>query len=356
MMKKRQNNIEVLRVLCMFLIVVSHYVYHGLKQGTTAHLLGLYPLQVGTRLSFWDYSLMEVFYLISRVSVDCYVMITGYFLISRQTFRWKGLFGVWFQTFFYAVVIGLVFFSLGKLSSLERVLPYFTPIRSNAYWFITTYVGLLLLAPFVSKIAVSLSKRNYQYLLLIVFVMNFQPLFGVCYSNRIFQFVTLFLVGGYFQIYGIFNIWKRNSKIVYAIVLMSLYILATIYNWLRNTNGWELKSSEFNDIIVFLALATFVLFLSLECKSRICEVIVKLSPYTLGVYLIHDNDLIRSCLWEIALGNKNNMPMFLHCLLVSLLIFFICVFVDFMRSKIFKYFKINKCIDFISKKVPEVKV
>ncbi len=30
-MQKRQENIELLRVLSMFLIVVSHYIYHGLK-------------------------------------------------------------------------------------------------------------------------------------------------------------------------------------------------------------------------------------------------------------------------------------------------------------------------------------
>ena len=37
---KRQNNIEVLRVICMFLIVVSHYIYHGLKENPIAHELG----------------------------------------------------------------------------------------------------------------------------------------------------------------------------------------------------------------------------------------------------------------------------------------------------------------------------
>ena len=33
-MAKRQKNIEVLRVLSMFLIVVSHYIYHGLKNSS----------------------------------------------------------------------------------------------------------------------------------------------------------------------------------------------------------------------------------------------------------------------------------------------------------------------------------
>ena len=49
---------------------------------------------------------------------------------------------------------------------------------------------------------------------------------------------------------------------------MILYVMATFYNWIVNRNGWELKSSEYNDLILFLALATFVVFLQMSCESK----------------------------------------------------------------------------------------
>lgn len=353
---KRQNNIEVLRVICMFLIVVSHYMYHGLKENPIAHGFGLYPLSIVDNSAFFNYTFMELYYLISRVAVDCYVMITGYFLISRLSFRWKGLLTVYIQTLFYSAGIALLFYLLGLLPSIKTVLPYFIPVHSNAYWFVTTYIGLLLLAPFLSKGVMSLSKRNYLLLLLVLFIMNFQPLYGQVFSNRIFQFVALYLVGGYFRLYGICNLWKRNSKKVYILVLMILYVMATFYNWIVNRNGWELKSSEYNDLILFLALATFVVFLQMSCESKKWILFAKLSPYTFGVYLIHDHELIRNYLWKNIVCNEIHIPMFLHCLIISLLVFFICIFLDFFRSKIFRICKIDGLIGFVSNKVIKITI
>lgn len=39
---KRNSNIEVLRSTCMFLVVVSHYMFHGLKAYNINWLNGIY--------------------------------------------------------------------------------------------------------------------------------------------------------------------------------------------------------------------------------------------------------------------------------------------------------------------------
>ena len=356
MKKNRQSNIEVLRVLCMFLIVISHYIYHGLKQNSYACLAGIYPFDIGVNISFMDYSFMELLYLISRVAVDCYVMITGYFLITRLSFRWNGLISVWFQTLFYSVLIALLFKIFGPMSSMKKLLLSLLPIYSNAYWFVTTYVGLLLLAPFISKVALNLSKRNYLALLMIFFLMNFQLLYGSIFSNRIFQFIGFYLVGGYFKIYGIPKIWKNNSKLVYLIVLLLLWTLATLYNWIFNNQNWDLKSSEYNDLILFLALATFVLFLCMSCKSKYWRIITRLAPYTFGVYLIHDNELIRGILWRHATVNNYGLPMFIHCLLISFCIFILCVLIDYLKCKIFKMLGVQEKINLIISRIPKIEI
>ena len=68
-MKKRQVNFELLRILCMYMIVVGHCLFHG---RVTA------KLGYGTVNYFLSY-LIQSF---SVVHVNCFVMLAGYSLLS----------------------------------------------------------------------------------------------------------------------------------------------------------------------------------------------------------------------------------------------------------------------------------
>ena len=103
MQQTRNNNFDVLRVLALFLIVIQHYILCGLKPSEVYHYM---PME-----SFGDilnYISMEALYILSVVGVDCFVMITGYFLINRLSFRWKGMMRIWIQTFVYGIAVSLL--------------------------------------------------------------------------------------------------------------------------------------------------------------------------------------------------------------------------------------------------------
>ena len=70
-MKKRQVNFELLRILCMYMIVVGHCLFHG---RVTA------KLGFGTTNYFLSY-LIQAF---SIVHVNCFVMLSGYFSIDKH--------------------------------------------------------------------------------------------------------------------------------------------------------------------------------------------------------------------------------------------------------------------------------
>ena len=101
-MKNRVLNFEVLRVLAMFFIVTQHYIYWGLKPSDIYHYMPMNSL-----LDMFNYISMEALYLISVIGVDCFVMITGYFLIDRLTFRWKGMMNVWLQTVIFGTLVSV---------------------------------------------------------------------------------------------------------------------------------------------------------------------------------------------------------------------------------------------------------
>ena len=55
-------------------------------------------------------------------------------------------------------------------------------IRNNTYWFVIQYTALLIFSPFLSKIALSLTKKN-QLLLLVLFIINVSLNFGFSYGD-----------------------------------------------------------------------------------------------------------------------------------------------------------------------------
>ena len=73
------------------------------------------------------------------------------------------------------------------------------------------------------------------------------------------------------------------------------------------------------------------------------NIMVKVAPYTFGIYLIHDHLMVRDWLWKIvsltSYGQRWDYS--LYVFILSLLVFVICTFVDAVRKKIFSLFDID---------------
>ena len=175
----RIASLDVLRVLSMFFVVVSHYIYHGIK--SRPDLQEYYT--VNTVLGGGNFISLEALYIISCVAVNCFVMISGFFLIEKTCYRWKGVLNVWTETFFYSVTFLIVSFIWGGSISSKEVLHSVLPIWGQQYWFMTFYLGLMLLAPIIARATASLNEKQYRIVLIILFVLNFQYLYGGVYGG-----------------------------------------------------------------------------------------------------------------------------------------------------------------------------
>ena len=123
--RNSQVNFELLRILCMYMIVIGHCLFHG---RVTA------KLGYGTVNYFLSY-LIQSF---SVVHVNCFVMIGGYFAIDRA-FKAERAVKLWEQVAF----ILLVFFCCVRyLEALQPVdvVKAVLPISSKTYWFASVYM------------------------------------------------------------------------------------------------------------------------------------------------------------------------------------------------------------------------
>lgn len=142
----RESNFELLRIICMILIVVFHFSVHG----------GYYSESAGT-LPF-NSVIIDLFGLGGRLGVNIFVLISGYFLINSK-FKPKKLLSLFIQVWFFSISIYLIFLISGGISfTWGSFLCNIFPVVTSQYWFITTYIGLYLLSPFINK----LLKKTYK--------------------------------------------------------------------------------------------------------------------------------------------------------------------------------------------------
>lgn len=89
--KKRNSNIEFLRIIAMLMVVTLHMLNFGglLEKSNTTTLKG-----------FLIWFLESLCF----VAVDCYVLIGSYFL-SDSKFKIKRIIKLWVQTFFYSILM-----------------------------------------------------------------------------------------------------------------------------------------------------------------------------------------------------------------------------------------------------------
>lgn len=92
-MKKRDINLDILRILCMFFVV-------------TIHCLGRGELVEGTAIRFGtiNYHITQILNALLLVAVNCFVLISGYFLCTSR-FKLNRLISVLGQAVFYSVFI-----------------------------------------------------------------------------------------------------------------------------------------------------------------------------------------------------------------------------------------------------------
>ena len=217
---------------------------------------------------------------------------------------------------------------------------------------------LILVVPFLSLLASMINKRQYQILLCILFVLTFEYFYGSLYggARSILFFSFLYLIAGYIKIYGVPQKWKEHKGQIVLLIWGVFFAIATLANILLcDKEHFLLRSSSNDCMILFLSVAVFVYFAYTDVKNKPLVMLSQISPYVFGVYLVHDNPFFRNDLWHYLIPSHYEIPVALHCLGVSALIFVIGALIDFIRQQMFKFFGISTIENRIAKRLPLLK-
>lgn len=330
----RDSNFEFLRIVSMIMIILHHLVVHG-----------FYMVPSSFSFSNIVYSL---FYSGGKLGVALFVMITGYFMISKDRVDVKKIVKMEFQVLFYSILIFFLFklFGIRQLSS-EDISRSFLPNIMNTYWFFSSYFALCFFAPYLNKFVKGLGSREFKGLMMVsgVFLILFPSLFFYrLYRGKLNEGIYLvfyYLVGAFIRLYGDkFRVKKLflgiGCVLIYGLIgVMPILMSLTVS---KVFGGYEFIFSEISSVLIFIvAVLVFLLFRDLNIgKSKIINFFGSVS---FGVYLFHDHFLMREILWKVMfhVGNYYNdgLMFLLGGILVAVLIYIVGGVIESGRKCLF---------------------
>ena len=305
----RQSNFELLRIVAMFMIVLYHlllFLPPSYQHPIYTALLS--PLHVGVIL---------------------FVLISGYFHIN---FSFRGIVRLLLPIYVIHVPFEMYrIFNAGEYQSLCSYKSFFI-ISNTPYWFVRTYLYLLLIAPLINR---CLSTSNRLFRIYLLLILSFISIYiGMWHTDpslsdgkNLVNFMYIYIIGDSLRC-GCF----MNKIVTWKIVLLYIgYNIVIITLYMMFQRGAIMRIFyPYNSIGLYInAIMLFVIF----SRIRICNKCGKWVNHVAGsmftVYIIHQDPTILS--WIISFMTDFYEE---HLIPYSFLLFAITISLSIMISSV----------------------
>lgn len=273
---RRQTNMELLRILAMFLVLAVHANFYAL--GTpTASTIAANPVASATRI---------ILCVICCMCVNLFILISGYFSIKPSL---KGFGKFAFQCLYFTIGIYVVMLILGKSSiSVVNIARCF--FFTDWDWFVKAYIGLYIIAPALNALVEKASKNQMKYFLISFYL--FQTIYSIRGSASFiesgystFSFIGLYMIGRYLNKYGI---GKVSTKCLVAAVAIPILLTSAVYYFDARHDTFMFSGmclSYANPIMIIAASALILLFARMKVKYN--RTVNFISASAFAAYLFH---------------------------------------------------------------------
>lgn len=317
--QERQSNIELLRIISMFMVIGLHCNFVSLGRPTDSSLVE----------NFASESIRIVLENFCLVSVNAFVIISGFFGIR---FKVKKIFSYLFQVFFFAsIVIIIGNYILDKQVSLYEGLKfYYSYLSFN--WFVGSYFALILLAPIINSFVENNSVKSIGKIFFLFFFIDcilgflLPGVKGIGSLNG-YSFIHLLFIYCLGRLLSLLI----NQVIIFRIIVL-VFVTAVLFNSvftiyiISKDLPWWNPIAYNNPIVVLGSVAFFMIFQKIEIRYN--KYINLLAASAFPAFLLHANTIIYPyfiCLNNTIYNNYSGIMSFGLFLCVAVLIY-VCAF------------------------------
>lgn len=306
----RESNFELLRIVAMAMIVMGHFVVHGIWQGEFCSAADLQRP--------WSCVFENLVYSFCVCGVNIFVLISGYHKIKLKL---KSFLSLWFLCSFYGVIAAIVnnYSDLSLLPAVVQAL-----FISKSQWFFVAYLWLLLLSPIINAGLDTLPLKTLRIAIFILFVLN-------CFSGwvlnngnadgyNVLHLIFIYTIGVWIKREEFF---KRCSQAKYLMlfILLSLAVCMSSVLALKVLDGSNFPIYFYNNPVVVLAsVCLFCCFSKLKLQSNLIN---KIASTVVAALFIQDFIAPK---WIYATIN-DAYSTGLSAYLINCLTFGVCIFI-----------------------------
>ncbi len=351
--RTRNSSIELLRILMMMQIIFLHISDYG-DYTDIAKALGGH-----TELAYW------IIWLMCRCPVYVFIIIMGYFLsTSKPEFNVKRILKCYLPMYFYSVAIPVIYGIIKPgVVTKEQYLKVFVPFLSRTWYFMTLYLLVLVLSPFLNRMVKGLDRKNFLILIGICFclfsiwqpISMLEPFEGIIGIKKIlstqggkslYDFIYMYLLGAYLRKYHLFrthdntpdgSIWNNPLPYLLGFLLLGMVNVFLVYTY-PDVGIEDVIGYNDNPLVVLQCVCIFRTFEKLDLTKfeKAGRVINYISAGNLGIYMIHEHPLIRTLIWE-EIFNTDKISFYwegdylLKFILIILVVYAVCWTIDWIR-------------------------
>ncbi|MBP3611186.1 MAG: acyltransferase family protein [Lachnospiraceae bacterium] len=297
---KRESGIELLKIIAVFFIVISH-VCQSVGQ-KPAQLPELYPklMNLNAATTNLQYLVIAFFRHFGVLGNHIFLACSFWFLCNSSKAKLNKIVTMLGDVWVISVLYLFIYTCLEENLSKTLMTKCFFPTLNGNNWFITCYLLVYMIHPFLNLIIRNISQKTHAVICIVSLGLYFGVVFvksGLLYSSNLVLFIVIYFLVAYMKNYmqNWFN-KKKHSLILLVCGLTGMLGLLLLYNYLGlhveayryKLLNWNVNNNPF---ILMTALALFHLFRQLKFKNSFLNYIAGCS---LIIYLVHENILFRS--------------------------------------------------------------
>lgn len=336
MNNSRNSTLEILRIISMVMVIGLHYMNKTIGGGFNTEL----------KVNIVSSHILES---ICITSVNIFVLISGYFMQSAKTTGFRKAVDLYLVMLFYNLSCFGIATATGQyqFSVRELVLAFF-PFFTGLYWFLETYIILLLIAPFINRLLNCLNKKSHEFLIFIqIMLFSIWPSFFpnapiIDGGYGIINFITLYFISSYIRKYSSFQNTKKTQFISLTVFAVSCFAI-TVSSFLPYFSQRAWAYCYIFNILASTALFVFFLYLP---KTNL-KIVNTIAGTTFGVYITHSMLYFQPLIYHSILHTEryyNSEYQTLHFLISIILLFAACAIIDFCRQRIWNV-TVKKILD-----------
>lgn len=338
--KQRKSSIELLRIIAILLIVLSHSNPYYADRSLISYI------NLDSPTTNINVLVVIIFRALGQVGNVIFIICSAWFLIDSKKVKINKVLAIFLDLTIISIIFLVVFVGInGKINEYYFNLSAFPMIYKNAYWFIVCYLLFYIVHPYLTKIVDNSNKNELLALCIILFVLYsiFNMIFNEAfYYTEFIGFIEIYFLVAYMKKYlDDFCNNTRKNVILFAVshFLLIIYIMIRDILLIKaNADSGMLDNIKiYNPFIILVAISLFNIFRNINIKGKMINYIAKLSIW---VFLFTENIFIRELIRPQFFLKYYGNNIIILCMIefVRLVIFgyFCSAFYDITISKITK--------------------